>query len=161
MQTKRAYTETQKMPLNKSDAERALDTLWHLRSHTEEVEELDFLPVEDAAFSKAISILHCYLTDVLPIVHPAIKYPEDNNIQVTINSEAELQQIEVICSTNRDPGLTLLNYSFQSNHYYFISQIEKGTVADRAGVFKRGDVILDINNRNLSRVTPEKARCIH
>ena len=148
------------MPLNKSDAERALDTLWHLRSHTEEVEELDFLPVEDAAFSKAISILHCYLTDVLPIVHPSIKYPEDNNIQVTINSEADLQQVEVICSTNRDPGLTLLNYSIQSHHYYFISQIEKGTVADRAGIFKRGDVILDINNHNLSRVTPEKTRYI-
>lgn len=148
------------MPLQKRDAARALNALWQLREKLNDEEgDGTSLQEDDFLLSKAISILHCYITDVIPSIHPAVRLQAETNVQFTISSEAFVQSVQINCKTTRDPGLSLVGYTSKNGKiYYCVGHVEAGTVLDRASVFKRGDIILDINNRPLSRVSLEKAR---
>ena len=153
------------MPLKSKDAERLLSLLWDAKTKSdgEEAKELDFLPEEQNALSKAISMLHCYLTDVVPTftMSPGLVGEADSQIsQFYIDCEAEVQNIEFSCTTTRDPGFNFESFHNPLSHanMIYISHIDKGTIADRVGIFKRGDVILEINKHPLARVSVERAR---
>ena len=149
------------MPLEKREAIKALNVLWQLRDKlNEEVTDEDtYLAIEkeDDTLVKAISILHCYITDIIPAI--SLKLQAETDVQFNISPEAFVQTIEINCKTTRDPGLSLVgNTSKNGKVYYCISHVEKGTVLDKTGIFKRGDIIIDINNRPLSRVSLDKAQ---
>ncbi len=57
-----------KMPLNRQDAERALNLLWELLSEASSSES-ESTPV----FNQAISSLHLFLSDILPASQPCIR----------------------------------------------------------------------------------------
>ena len=157
------------MPVKKGDAERLLNLLWELKiealKERDEKSEEIILPEEDQAFSNAISMLHCYLTDVVPTItqsHHLALPDTDTHIDISISPNANVQWVEFSCRTSRDPGLHLESFheAVGGTYIVFISQVEKGTVAEQVGVFKRGDIILKINKHSLARVSIERARYV-
>ena len=149
------------MPLKRREAEKLLDLLWECRLAAEESSEKDqwgqLEDKDEVAFSKAISILHCYVTDILPSVQPTLQLP-DSSIEVSVCQDAVTQELEIPCNTTRDPGLVLESYTSAGNRLVFVSRVEKGTICDSAGVFKRGDILLQINNRSVAHLSVDKAR---
>ena len=154
------------MPLGRREAELALAILWRLRTELSGTDG-DEEPVpgedQDAVLSKPISILQCYLTDILPAIRPrgmAGEFP-DSSLRVEVSSDAKIQLVEINCNTTKDPGLSLLGYTAAGGEqHYCVSHVETGTIFGRAGVFKRGDIVLSVNDRKFSRVTPEKAKYV-
>lgn len=147
--------------MDKRDAERALEILWQLRLQLGKNNGEPPLK-EDAILSKPISMLQCYLTDVLPATHPRRKLPLDTNIRVEISSDARIQLVEMDytqASSGGNIGLSLLNYTtYEGRQNYCVSHVEKGSFMEHQDLFKRGDIILSINKHYLSRVSPEKAK---
>ena len=151
------------MPLKRREAEKLLDLLWEYRLSAKETSEKDVREgsvrleeKDEAAFSKAISVLHCYVTDILPSVQPTLQLPDSSIVSVC--PDAVVQELEIPCNTTRDPGLVLESYASASNTILFVSRVEKGTICDTAGVFKRGDILLQINNRSVAHLSVDKAR---
>ena len=160
------------MPLKSKDAEKLLGMLWDVKIENlrlkEEAGGHAILPKEEHTLTKAISMLHCFITDIAPSFHsPLTTSPQDlysdisydGAIQV-LNEEAEVQHIEFSCATTRDPGLQFesFNNPLSNSQVIYISHIDIGTVADRVEIFKRGDVVLEINGRSLARVSIDRAR---
>lgn len=141
------------------DAEKLLKLLWdakikHLKSKEDDDKGL-LLPEEESALSQAISMLHCLITDVIP------SFSADHAALQVMSDEAEIQHVEFLCTTTRDPGLhfeSFSNAAMSSSTVIYISYIEKGTVADRVEIFKRGDIVLEVNGHSLARVSVERAR---
>ena len=155
------------MPLGKREAELALAILWRLRTELSQGEETeDPLPRDDqdATLSKPISILQCYLTDILPAIRPRGRGSDeesisDSSLRVEVSSDARIQLVEINCNTTKDPGLSLLSYATPGGEqHYCVSHVVSGTIFRKIDIFKRGDIILSVNNRKLSRVSPEKAK---
>lgn len=153
------------MPLGSKDAEKLLQILWEakikaLQKKDEENADI-FQPNEEKALSNAISMLHCFITDVTPsFTHLINNFNSSVALQV-LSGEAEVQHVEFVCSTTRDPGLLFESYSSpltMSTSIIYVSHIETGTVADNVDIFQRGDIILEINGHPLARVAVERAR---
>lgn len=158
------------MPLRSKDAEKLLQILWDakikgLQQKDEESNEI-FQPSEEKALSTAISMLHCFVTDVAPSfnrhysTHLQNTFSNSVALQV-LSGQAEVQYVEFVCSTTRDPGILFESYSnplTQSTMIIYVSHVETGTIADNVGIFERGDIILEINGHSLARVAVERAR---
>ncbi len=165
-------SHTTKMPLKSKDAEKLLGILWDVKMENLRVKEEDkehpILQEEEHTLSKAISMLHCYVTDITPSFHSSsIPIPQDiysdiiyDGVLQVLNDEAQVQHIEFLCSTTRDPGLHFESFTnaISNTRVIYISYIDRGTVADRVEVFQRGDVVLEINGHSLARVSIERVR---
>lgn len=152
------------MPLKRREAEKLLDLLWKCRiaakERSEEDGNEDTARLEDrdeAAFSKAISILHCYITDILPSVHPTLQL-SGSGVEVSVCPDAVVQELAMPCDTTRDPGLVLQSYTSSGTRLLFVSRVEKGTICDNAKIFKRGDILLQINGHSVAHLSTERAR---
>ena len=151
------------MPLKKTDAERMLRLLWEFRSIADENEEWSG---DCAAFRKAISMLHAYLTDVLPATQRQVKiHLAQRTIEVTIAPQLDLQWVEMDCKANRELGIQLQSLDglvrAQDNFCpVYISGMERASVAEREGVLKRGDIVVEVNQRSLMHVSLDQARSV-
>lgn len=149
------------MPLKKRDAERLLGLLWDFRSTADEDEECSS---DNAVFGKAISMLHAYLTDVLPATQRKVKITlAQETIEVTIAPQLDVQLVEMACKANRELGIHLqsldgLAGAQDSFCHVFISRLDRGSVAEREGVLKRGDIVVEVNKRSLMHVSLDRAR---
>ena len=151
------------MALKKGDAERMLRLLWEFRSIADEKEERSG---DNAAFRKAISMLHAYLTDVLPATQRKVKiHLEEKAVEVTIAPQLDLQWVEMDCKANRDLGIHLqsLDGLVRSRDNFcpvYISRMDRASVAEREGVLKRGDIVVEVNQRSLMHVSLDRARSV-
>ena len=162
------------MPLSSKDAERLLDILWdakikNLQKKEEKGEEYGIQSGQEKALSNAISMLHCFVTDIAPTYNPANLLHNSAGYYAALqvlNGEADVQDVEILCSTTRDPGMHFECFTapdgwIGTNRVVYVSHIEKGTVADRAEIFRIGDVVLTINGHSLTRVSLEKIRYVY
>ena len=152
------------MPLKKGDAERMLRLLWEFRGIADENEERSG---DNAAFRQAISMLHAYLTDVLPATQRRVKILLDHKaLEVTIAPQLDLQWVEMDCKAkNRELGIHLQSLDglvrAQDNFCpVYISRMDRASVADREGVLKRGDIVVEVNQRSLMHGSLDRARSV-
>ena len=148
------------MPLQKEDAERALQLFW------------EFVDASDGddlqAYKEAISGLQVYLTDVLPASLPCLRVKGADGLIVEIQPHhgACSQTVDLYCSDGERLGLVLDKVNLNGRWWggsdqispIMISLITPGSAAAKDGRLARGDQLLEIDGHPLSQCSLERAR---
>ena len=148
------------MPLQKEDAERALQLFWEFfdASNTDDLQ----------AYKEAISGLQVYLTDVLPASLPCLRVKGTDGLIVEIqpHHDARPQIVDLYCSDGERLGLVLDKVNINGRWWegsdqispIMISLITPGSAAAKDGRLARGDQLLEIDGHPLSQCSLERAR---
>ena len=153
------------MPLDREDAERALQLLWELFLNRAENDDLG----QENAYKELISGLQVYLTDVLPASLPCLRVKGADGLIVEIQQEpnARPQTIDLHCSQREQLGIVLDRVNINggwgganSNQIspIMVSLITPNSAAAKDGRLARGDQLLEINGHPLSQSSLERAR---
>ena len=156
------------MPLDREDAERALQLLWELFLNRAENDDLG----QENAYKELISGLQVYLTDVLPASLPCLLVKGADGLIIEIQQEpnARPQTIDLYCSEREQLGIVLDRVNINggwggggganSNQIspIMVSLITPNSAAAKDGRMARGDQLLEINGHPLSQSSLERAR---
>ena len=156
------------MPLDREDAERALQLLWELFLNRAENDDLG----QENAYKELISGLQVYLTDVLPASLPCLRVKGADGLIVEIQQEpnARPQTIDLHCSEREQLGIVLDRVNVNggwggggganSNQIspIMVSLITPNSAAAKDGRMARGDQLLEVNGHPLSQSSLERAR---
>ena len=155
------------MPLDRQDAERALQLLWELFLERAENDDLD----QENAYKEIISGLQVYLTDVLPASLPCLRAKGADGLIIEILQEpnARPQTIDLHCSKGEQLGIVLDRVNVNGRWWsdsagsnqispIMVTLITPGSAAAKDGRLARGDQLLEIDGHPLSRCSLERAR---
>ena len=157
------------MPLDREDAERALQLLWELFLERAENDDLD----QENAYKEVISGLQVYLTDVLPASLPCLRAKGADGLVIEIQQEpnARPQTIDLHCSQREQLGIVLDRVNINGRWWsgasagssdqispIMVSLITPGSAAAKDGRLARGDQLLEIDGHPLSQCSLERAR---
>ena len=154
------------MPLDRQDAERALQLLWKLFLERAENDDLD----QENAYKEVISGLQVYLTDVLPASLPCLQAKGADGLIIEIQQEpnARPQMIDLHCSQGEQLGIVLDRVNVNGRWWsgasggqispIMVCLITPGSAAAKDGRLARGDQLLEIDGHPLSQCSLERAR---
>ncbi len=157
------------MPLDREDAERALQLLWELFLERAENDDLG----QENAYKEVIAGLQVYLTDVLPASLPCLRVKGADGLIVEIQQEPNVrpQTIVLHCSQREHIGIVLDRVNINGGWWggsastssdqispIMVSLITPTSAAAKDGRLSRGDQLLEIDGHPLSQCSLERAR---
>lgn len=144
------------MPISRSNANRCLQLLWECSSHAE-------APEQSLAYKKAISSLHAYLTDILPVTLPCVHAHTQRGelVEIYPDQDARVQVVDLSVDEGEKLGVVLDCTDVNATNTaspIVVALLRPHSVAARDGRLSRGDQVVSINGRSLSKVSLERAR---
>ena len=156
------------MPVDRQDAERALQLLWEFLESAEN-DDLD----QENAYKEVISGLQIYLTDILPASLPCLRTKGPDGLIIEIQQEPNVrpQTIDLHCSQGEQLGLVLDRVNINGRWWggasagssdqispIMVSLVTPSSAAAKDGRLARGDQLLEIDGHPLSQCSLERAR---
>lgn len=142
------------MPIGRAQAERCLKLLWEFRSRAEDAEQR-------SSYENAISILHAYLTDILPAVWPhLVAKTKRGLVEIVQKDDAPTRHVELRCDAGQTLGVRLdclREYVGDGVSPILVSYVRPGSAAAKEGMLRRGDQVLAINEHSLVNASLSRA----
>ena len=142
------------MPIGRAQAERCLKLLWEFRSQAEDAEQR-------SSYENAISILHAYLTDILPAVWPHLVAKTKNGlVEIAQKGDVPIRHVELRCEAGQKLGVRLdclKEYIGEGVSPILVSYVQPGSAAAKEGMLQKGDQVLEINDHSLVNASLNRA----